>query len=79
MAINEPENRAMAVVAQFGAAYPDVKLSLKERNGVYVLTLDYSFTNLDDSQQKIGREGINTLMIALRGLGLPVHLELGYV
>jgi hypothetical protein len=79
VAINEIENRAMAIMGQFGAAYPDVKASLKERGGVYVVTLDYSFSNLDAEKQRTGREGLDTLMYALRGIGLPVHLELGYV
>jgi hypothetical protein len=73
------EEKAVKVMQQFEAQYPWVKADLRERGLGYVLTLDYSFTNLDAEQQAKGREGINTVLTALKGIGIPVHLELGYV
>lgn len=73
------EEKAIRVMQQFEAQYPWIKADLKQRGATYVVTLDYSFSNLDAEQQALGRDALNTLMTALRGIGLPVHLELGYV
>lgn len=75
----DKEAKAIEVVRQFGVQHPNIPVALKQRHEVYVLVLGYDFSNLDNDEQARGREAVNTLMYALRGIGLPIHLELGHV